>query len=95
MPASTRDSPRLQPAGCPPGLVDRYLRNGRLHLRSTYADKEAIEALGDRWDRDERHWYAPPTKDWTAFHQWLPSPGASRHAMPNEFTQKLAHYYLL
>jgi len=42
-------------------------------LLSSYDEREAVKALGGRWDPDSKKWYVPAGCDTTPFLKWLPS----------------------
>ena len=44
----------------------------RVYLAVPYADKEQAKALGARWDRDAKAWYAPPGADLAPLAAWRP-----------------------
>src|SRR5690348_4105063 len=44
----------------------------RVDLVVPYVEKEDAKALGARWDRDRKVWYAPPGLDPASFERWLP-----------------------
>jgi hypothetical protein len=43
----------------------------KLYLDVPFPDKEQVKALGARWDRDARSWYAPNHLDVESFTHWL------------------------
>ena len=42
------------------------------------ADNADVKALGGKWDRKERSWYAPPGRDLEPFARWLRAPTRAR-----------------
>lgn len=45
------------------------------YLTTRYTDREAVKALGARWDAEARRWFVPPGRDLTPFAAWLPATG--------------------
>ena len=45
----------------------------RVNLAVPYAEKEAAKAVGARWDKAQKMWYAPPGADLNALNRWRPS----------------------
>ena len=43
------------------------------YLTTRYADREAVKALGARWDAEARRWFVPPGRDLSPFAEWLPA----------------------
>jgi exodeoxyribonuclease VII large subunit len=43
------------------------------YLTVPFREKDAVKALGARWDGDARKWYVPEGKDLGAFALWLPA----------------------
>lgn len=48
------------------------------YLTVRFADKDAVKALGAKWDGQERKWYVPDGRDLAAFQAWLPSSAQSK-----------------
>lgn len=44
----------------------------RINLTTKFAEKEAVKALGARWDPIRRNWYIENVDDLTPFMKWLP-----------------------
>ncbi|WP_119157596.1 exodeoxyribonuclease VII large subunit [Caldimonas tepidiphila] len=58
-----------------------------LYLNALFKDKDAVKALGARWDPEARKWYVPPGLSPDPFADWLPDPArptgpASRARIP-------------
>lgn len=45
-----------------------------LRLTTTFDDRQAVKALGARWDGDQRFWYVPDGVDPAPFARWMPRP---------------------
>ncbi|MEN9418112.1 MAG: hypothetical protein RI988_1732 [Pseudomonadota bacterium] len=43
------------------------------YLITRYIDREAVKALGARWDAEVRRWFVPPGRDLAPFAAWLPA----------------------
>jgi hypothetical protein len=41
-----------------------------MDLNVPYWEKDAVKALGARWDRDRKTWYIPPGVDINLFARW-------------------------
>lgn len=48
--------------------------DARVNLNVPYADKDAVKALGAKWDRNAKTWYAPQGADLTKLRQWTVMP---------------------
>ena len=44
----------------------------RVDLVVPYVEKEDAKALGARWDKDRKVWFAPPGTDPSTLGRWLP-----------------------
>ena len=63
----------------------------RIDLVAPYADKDAVKALGARWDGAKKVWYIVNVTDLTPFARWLPidrsnqgkSDAPPQHAAPH------------
>jgi hypothetical protein len=44
----------------------------RVDLLVPYVEKEDAKALGARWDKDRKVWFAPPGVDPSTLGRWLP-----------------------
>lgn len=51
------------------------------YLTTRYTDREAVKALGARWDAEARRWFVPPGRDLAPFAAWLPA--ASEDGLPS------------
>ncbi len=49
------------------------MNNTKTYLNVSYAQKDAVKALGARWDPAIKKWYVPANIDLTLFAAWLPS----------------------
>ena len=47
----------------------------RINLEATYAEKEAVKALGARWDSVRKNLYITDVEDLTPFLRWIPNSG--------------------
>ncbi|MFI3197385.1 MAG: DUF5710 domain-containing protein [Methylococcaceae bacterium] len=50
--------------------------NSKIYLTVPYAQKDAVKALGARWDAANKKWYVTADKDLALFKQWQPQTGA-------------------
>ena len=44
----------------------------RINLVTPFAEKEAVKALGARWDAAQKVWYIKDVADLTPFLRWIP-----------------------
>jgi hypothetical protein len=44
----------------------------RINLRTPFAEKDAVKALGARWDAAKKLWYIENVADLTPFKRWIP-----------------------
>lgn len=56
----------------------------RTWLSVPYEEKDEAKALGARWDRDEKSWFAPAGAAMEPLKQWLPENQASRQEPPRD-----------
>ena len=52
----------------------------RVDLAVPFAEKDAVKALGGRWDSVKRVWYVVNAPDMAPFARWLPAGGAATSA---------------
>ena len=52
------------------------MTNSKTYLTVPYAQKDAVKALGARWDAANKKWTISADKDLALFKQWLPQAGA-------------------
>ena len=45
----------------------------RINLVAPFAEKDAVKALGARWDAAQRVWYIKDVADLTPFMRWIPN----------------------
>jgi len=50
----------------------------RINLVTPFAEKDAVKALGARWDAAKKVWYITNVEDLNPFRRWLP--GLNNHA---------------
>lgn len=63
----------------------------RINLVTPFAEKDAVKALGARWDAAKKCWYIVDVADLTPFARWIPnmhtaidlSGGAAKPTKPN------------
>ena len=71
----------------------------RVDLLVPYVEKEDAKALGARWDKDRKVWFAPPGIDHSTLGRWLPKgftpPTAEEPAAPSEPEKRTALIDLL
>lgn len=48
------------------------MRRMRINLVTPYAEKDAVKALGARWDGARKLWYITDVADITPFMRWIP-----------------------
>ena len=54
----------------------------RINLKTPFAEKDAVKALGARWDAAKKLWYITDVADLTPFLRWIPDvPGATESSM--------------
>lgn len=44
----------------------------RINLKTPFAEKDAVKALGGRWDAKQKLWYIVDVADLTPFQRWIP-----------------------
>ena len=49
----------------------------RINLVTPYAEKDAVKALGARWDATKKLWYIVDVADLTPFNRWIPHVGTA------------------
>nr|WP_315491871.1 DUF5710 domain-containing protein [uncultured Rhodoferax sp.] len=49
----------------------------RINLVTPFAEKDAVKALGARWDATKKLWYIVDVVDLTPFLRWIPDLGAA------------------
>ena len=60
----------------------------RINLVTPFAEKDAVKALGARWDAGKKLWYIVDVADLTPFLRWIPNaPGAADGAVVLESLQ--------
>ena len=45
----------------------------RINLVTPFAEKDAVKALGARWDASKKLWYIVDVEDLTPFMRWIPN----------------------
>ena len=45
----------------------------RINLVTPFAEKDAVKALGARWDGSKKLWYVTDVADLTPFMRWIPN----------------------
>lgn len=50
----------------------------RINLVTPFAEKDAVKALGARWDPAKKLWYITDVADLTPFMRWIPDLEAAR-----------------
>lgn len=53
----------------------------RINLKTPFAEKDAVKALGARWDAAQKLWYIVDVTDLTPFLRWIPN-GDTTQAKP-------------
>lgn len=49
----------------------------RINLVAPFAEKDAVKALGARWDSTKKTWYIMDVEDLTPFLRWIPNSGTT------------------
>ena len=49
----------------------------RINLVTPFAEKDAVKALGARWDAAKKCWYVVDVADLTPFARWIPNMAAA------------------
>ena len=49
----------------------------RINLVTPFAEKDAVKALGARWDATQKLWYIVDVSDLTPFLRWIPHEDAA------------------
>jgi hypothetical protein len=52
----------------------------RINLVTPFAEKDAVKALGARWDAAKKLWYITDVADLTPFARWIPELAAAQAA---------------
>jgi hypothetical protein len=52
---------------------ERIIRQMRINLVTPFAEKDAVKALGARWDAAKKLWYIMDVADLTPFMRWIPN----------------------
>lgn len=55
----------------------------RINLVTPFAEKEAVKALGARWDAAKKLWYIVDVADLTPFARWIPNMDAAKDGSDN------------
>ena len=50
----------------------------RINLITPFAEKDAVKALGARWDATKKLWYITDVADLTPFERWIPNLAAAK-----------------
>lgn len=59
----------------------------RINLVTPFAEKDAVKALGARWDASKKVWYIIDVADITPFSSWIPSLEAATEDLKEGVTQ--------
>ena len=62
----------------------------RINLVTPFAERDAVKALGARWDSAMRTWYISDVADLTPFLRWIPEPQQATAAATNGTPQRAA-----
>lgn len=60
----------------------------RINLLTPFAEKDAVKALGARWDGAKKVWYIVDVPDLTPFMRWIPDLAKATDAGDGGATQK-------
>jgi hypothetical protein len=55
----------------------------RIDLTTPFAEKDAVKALGARWDAAKKLWYITDVADLTPFARWIPKLEAAKETSPS------------
>ena len=55
----------------------------RINLKTPFAEKNAVKALGARWDATQKLWYIVDVADLTPFLRWIPNENATKVETPS------------
>lgn len=58
--------------GLPPAALTQIILRMRINLTTPFAEKDAVKALGARWDATRKLWYITDVADLSPFQRWLP-----------------------
>lgn len=61
---------------------DKQLATERTPLEVPFKEKEAAKAVGAKWDKEAKGWYAPEGTDLAPLAKWLPKPGPELQSAP-------------
>jgi hypothetical protein len=61
----------------------------RINLVTPFAEKDAVKALGARWDGAKKVWYIVDVSDLTPFTRWIPDLAKSSEAAIGVAAQKM------
>ena len=56
------------------------MRCMRINLVTPFAEKDAVKALGARWDPAKKLWYINDVADLTPFQRWIPDLTGATHS---------------
>ena len=59
----------------------------RINLVTPFAEKDAVKALGARWDAAQKVWYIKDVADLTPFLRWIPNTEVARKTQRLELPQ--------
>jgi hypothetical protein len=54
----------------------------RINLVTPFSEKDAVKALGARWDGVKKVWYIVDVSDLDPFRRWIPDLEAATEALP-------------
>jgi hypothetical protein len=63
----------------------------RINLVTPFAEKDAVKALGARWDTTRKTWYITDVEDLTPFMRWIPNLEAATESSKAGTTQVKAN----
>jgi hypothetical protein len=56
----------------------------RINLKTPFAEKDAVKALGARWDAARKIWYVTDVADLAPFMRWIPDLQAATEVAANQ-----------
>ena len=60
----------------------------RINLLTPFAEKDAVKALGARWDAAKKVWYITDIADLSPFARWIPDLAATSSPAPSPVARK-------
>jgi len=61
----------------------------RINLVTPFAEKDAVKALGARWDATKKLWYITNVSDLTPFMRWIPNMEAAMETSTDDVKRSM------